>query len=224
MAAETLAALPFLGSRLGVKGVAAPGHLRSAETDLLGTNEGAGAEFLETKGEGYLLEENEDEATEHELEVEAEVEGDMYLEDTILDLGFLGLLEIPLLLSFSEGNNGGLPPCSSREAAVVLGFFGSVVEAAPETAATIITIKDTHTHAHADYVKSQPSHIEPRRKKQTYREPFWHLHSHLQQRSRNPTVAEECIMGLQKTPHFFSNLLFFFFFVCHTPQYSSPDN
>ena len=96
--------------------------------------------FLDTTGEGNLLEEEEeeDEESEDELEVEVEeVEGDMYLEETILDLGFLGLLETPLLLSFSEGNNGGL---------VVLGFWGSVVEAAPETAATIITIQEGETH------------------------------------------------------------------------------
>lgn len=160
VAAETSPALPFLGSRSGVKGLAVLDRRRSTETDLFEAREGAGVEFLETRGEGNLLEEEEEEENDEEFEVEVvevEGEGDMYREETILDLGFLGLPEIPLLLSFSEGNNGGLRPWS---AGVALGFCGSVaaVEAAPETAATIITIEEeeeekkkhtpTHTNTH----------------------------------------------------------------------------
>lgn len=141
MAAETL---PFLKSRSVVRGREAPGRLRSTETDLLEAKEGAFGkgvvEVLGSEGEGNLLEEEEDDESEDELEVEEEeAEGDMYLEDTILDLGLLGLPETPLLLSFSEGSNGGLR---------VLGFWGSVVEAAPETAATIITIQEADTYTH----------------------------------------------------------------------------
>lgn len=149
MAAETSAALPFLESRSGIRGLTAAGRRRSAETDLLGHEVGlfdTGVEFREIKGDGYLLEEEEDEETEDEFDVEVEVEGDIYLEETTLDLGFLWLFATPLLLSFSDGNNGGLLECSScAAAAAVLGFCGPVVEAAPETAATIITINNTCT-------------------------------------------------------------------------------
>ena len=103
-------ALPCLASRSGVKGLAAvTGRLRSTETDLFGTKAGefhAAAEFLETKGDGNLLEETDDEDAEEEFEVEVEGEEDMYLEETTLDLGLFGL-SIPLL-SFSEGSSGGL--------------------------------------------------------------------------------------------------------------------
>lgn len=92
VAAETSDPFPFLESRSGIKGLAAAGRRRSTETDLLAPKEGAfdtGVEFLEIKGEGYLLEEEDEEETEDEFEVEVEVEGDMYLEETTLDLGFL---------------------------------------------------------------------------------------------------------------------------------------
>ena len=86
----------------------------------------------------------EDEETE-ELEVEGE--GDMYLEETCLDLGLLGLIP---LLSFSEGNNGGLlgliwdPSC--EQALGFRGFCGGcVVEDASETATTIIENTNAHT-------------------------------------------------------------------------------
>lgn len=110
VAAEVSVALPSLASRSGAKGLAAgTGRLRSTDTALLGSKAGeldTVPEFLETKGEGNLLEEEEEDDTEEEFEVEVEGEGDMYLEETTLDLGLLGLL-IPLL-PFSEGNNGGL--------------------------------------------------------------------------------------------------------------------
>lgn len=114
VAAETsLLQLLCLESRSSAKGLADTDRGRSTETDLFGPDEGVfktGVEFLETKGDGYLLEETEDEETEEAFEVV----GDMYLEETILDLGLLDVLpETPLLLSFSEANNGGLLECSS---------------------------------------------------------------------------------------------------------------
>lgn len=93
------------------------GRLRSADCDLLGSTEpgngviDAGVELAErrTRGDGHLLEDDDVEEEDEVLVVVVEVEGegDMYLEETCLDLGFLRLLT-PLLLSFSEGNNGGL--------------------------------------------------------------------------------------------------------------------
>ena len=91
-------------------------------------------EFLETRGDGHLLETVDDDEIDDAEEEEGE--GDMYLEETCLDLGLLGPTP---LLSLSEGNNGGLLGfrwASSRE--LILGFCGSI-EAAPEIAATIIT-------------------------------------------------------------------------------------
>lgn len=93
VAVETSETLPLLEFRSGIKGLAAAGRRRSAETDLLGPGEGEldiGVEFRGNRGEGYLREEeDEDEETEEEFEVEVDVEGDMYLEETTLDLGFL---------------------------------------------------------------------------------------------------------------------------------------
>ena len=59
----------------------------------------------ESKGDGHLRE--EDDVVEVEFDVEEEVEegeGDMYLDETCLPLGFLG--RTPLF--FSEGKRGGL--------------------------------------------------------------------------------------------------------------------
>lgn len=77
-------------------------RLRSAETDRFTAGV---VEFLETRGDGNLLEGVGVGKDDEFEEVEGEGEGDKYLEETCLDLGLVGLL-IPL--SFSEGNNGGL--------------------------------------------------------------------------------------------------------------------
>lgn len=96
MAFEISEPLQFLATRSGIRGVAASGRpgvrRRSTETDLLGAEEcelGRGVEFREIKGEGNLLEEGEDEEIDDEFEFEFEVEGDMYLDETTRDLGFL---------------------------------------------------------------------------------------------------------------------------------------
>lgn len=87
-------------------------------------------EFREIKGDGHLLEEEDDDEFDEEsdeFEGEGEGEGDIYLEEICRDLGFFGG-PTPLLMGLSEeeGNKGGL-----------LGFFGSA-EVASELAATII--------------------------------------------------------------------------------------
>lgn len=92
-------------------------------------------EFLETKGDGNLLDEEEDIGTE-----EFEGEGDKYLEETCLDLGFLCLIP----LSLSEDNNGDLLGLLSID--VILGFLDGLIETASEIAATIIT-KKTQTNS-----------------------------------------------------------------------------
>lgn len=147
-------------SRSSANGLADTGRRRSTETDLFGPDEGVfktEVEFLETKGDGYLLEEVEDEETEDAFEVEVKVDGDMYLEETILDLGLLDVLpETPLLLSFSEGNKGGLLERSS----LIFAFCGSVVEATPEAAATIITAKNTRTNTVIVKIRRSQTHPE----------------------------------------------------------------
>lgn len=69
------------------------GRLRSADWDRFDAEEGKGVDAnvelveRESRGEGHLREDEEDDVV--EVEVEVEGEGDMYLEETCLPLGLL---------------------------------------------------------------------------------------------------------------------------------------
>ena len=89
VAAET--SPPALLCGRGVVGRGVTGRRRSTDWDRLGPEECKGVETKlelverESRGDGHLLEEEEDDVV--EVEVEVEGEGDMYLEETCLPLG-----------------------------------------------------------------------------------------------------------------------------------------
>lgn len=133
------------------------GRRRSAETDRFAAGV---VEFLETRGEGDLLE-GVSVGFDDELE-EVEGEGDRYLEETCLDLGLIDLLEAMMPLSFWEGSKRG----------GVVWFL--VVVVVSETAATIIN-ENTYT-PNPDEIFNNSPHIVDLSHEKIKKIPFFSKH------------------------------------------------